>query len=74
MESAIDKICGVTQSHRLLTNVLIRSQGLWVCKSGSTIAVIKRSKGYKKRGRVSDFCGAIGGCSKEAYDTKNLSV
>jgi hypothetical protein len=28
--------------------------------------VIKRLKGYKMRGLVSDFCGAIGGCSREA--------
>ena len=70
MESAIDKIYGVTQSHRLFTNVLTRSQGLWVCKSGSTAAVSKRSKGYKTKGPVSDFCRAIGGCSREAMVLK----
>jgi hypothetical protein len=74
MESGIGKICGVTQSHLLLTNVLTRSQGLWLYKSGSTTAVIKQSKGYKMRDLVSDFCGAIGGCSREAYGTENSSV
>ena len=72
MESGIGKICGVTQPHHLLTNVLTRSQGLRVCKSGSTAAVIKRSKGYKMRGPVSDFCGAIGGYSREAYGTEKF--
>jgi len=36
--------------------------------------VIKRSKGYKTRGPVSGFCGAIGGCSREAYGNENSSV
>ena len=29
---------------------------------------------YKMRGLISYFGGAIGGCSKEAYGTKNSSV
>ena len=34
--------------------------------------MIKRSKGYKMRGLVSDFCGAIGGYSREAYGTEKF--
>jgi hypothetical protein len=35
-------------------------------ESGATKLVIKRLKGYKSRASVTDFCGAIGGCSMEA--------
>jgi hypothetical protein len=35
-------------------------------KSGVTKLVIKRLKGYESRASVTDFCGAIGGCSREA--------
>jgi hypothetical protein len=35
-------------------------------ESGVTKLVIKRLKGYKSRASVTDFCGAIGGYSREA--------